>query len=430
MATQEIKTTLQNNIYFHFLPTKKYKTNHIIVKLKAPLARDTVTKRALISYMLKQGTVSYPSEQAIMQKLDALYGATLRLDTMKRGSNHIIHIQLEVANERFIQGESAIINEALQLLQEIIFSPVTENGVFPETVVATEKRKLTNKINALKDNKLLYANQRLINHMYENEPFSLHKDGYISDLDTIDATNLYAYYETMLNNDQIDIYVVGDFLITEMEQLLSTHFARKKWNRVEEQSIPAPQLIEQREQRIVTEHEAIQQAKLHIGYRTNCTIADATYGALQVFNGIFGGYPSSRLFINVREKNSLAYYIASRIESHQGLLIVYSGIEAADVEKTIAIINEQYEAICAGDFTESELQETKQLIISNLYETLDQPTNTVELFYQYNLANKSLTIKEMIAQIEQVTKEAVCDIANNIQLDTIYLLANEEGGAS
>src|SRR5690625_7611044 len=62
------------------------------------------------------------------------------------------------------------------------------------------------------------------------------------------------------------------------------------------------------EPQVIIEKQDIQQAKLHLGYRTNSTYQDDDYHALQVFNGVFGGFPSSKLFINVREKNSLAYY--------------------------------------------------------------------------------------------------------------------------
>lgn len=424
MSNQIVKTIFRNNMYYHLLPSKKFKTITIVVKIKAALERETVTKRALLPFLLRQGTKSYPSEQQLMQKLDELYGAKLHLDCSKKGTNHIIHLQLDFANERFIEGEKMIVQEALQLLQDIIFSPLIENGSFRKDIVEAEKRKLTNKVNALKDNKLLYANQRLIDHMYADEAFSLHKDGYIEDLPAIDENNLYEYYEQMLKNDRFDIYVVGDFDATEMEQKLTAYLVRDVWN---ERDASQSVINKNVEPKKIAEKDEIQQAKLHIGYRTNCTFSDEKYGALQVFNGLFGGYASSRLFIHVREKNSLAYYIASRLESHQGLMLVYSGIEASDAQKTIDIIETQRQELINGNFTEEEMEETKNLLISNLYETLDQQSSTVELFYQQILAGMNLPIEKYVAEISNVTKEDVCAIAKNIELDTIYLLSNKEG---
>src|SRR5699024_11640478 len=116
----------------------------------------------------------------------------------------------------------------------------------------------------------------------------------------------------------------------------------------------------------VTEKQSIQQAKLQLGYRTNTTYQDEDYPALQVFNGLYGAFPNSKLFLNVREKHSLAYYIASRIESHIGLLMVYGGVETSEYENTYTIIAQQLEEIRQGNFTETELTGVQELIVSNV----------------------------------------------------------------
>src|SRR5699024_5653345 len=133
---------------------------------------------------------------------------------------------------------------------------------------------------------------------------------------------------------------------------------------------------------------------------------------LQVFNGLFGGFPNSKLFINVREKNSLAYYAASRIESHKGLLFVFSGIASENYEKAKDIIQEQMDAMKKGDFTEKELEETKDLLVNQLLETMDSSRGIVELFYQQVVGGKKLPPNELIDQIKQVTKEDIVRVAN------------------
>src|SRR5699024_3989688 len=170
----------------------------------------------------------------------------------------------------------------------------------------------------------------------------------------------------------------------------------------------------------------IQQAKLHLGYRTNCVYKDNDYPALQVFNGLFGGFPNSKLFINVRGKNSLAYYAASRLESHKGLLLVFSGIAADDYEQAREIIELQMTAMKKGEFTEDELSETKDLIVNQFLETLDNTQGIVELIYQKVLGDKQMTPEQMIERISNVTKEDVIKVAERIQEDTIYLLTSKE----
>lgn len=414
----------ENNIHFHTIASRKFKTINIIVKSKAMLDRKNITKRALLPFILQQGTNSYPSEKKLMQKLDELYGAILSIDGTKKGNNHILSFRLEFANEKFIDNESEVLDEALQLLQEVIFSPHTEGDAFPEKMIAREKLTLQNKINSIADDKIAYANLRLIDEMCENERYQIHTDGYIEDLAQLNGEGMLSYYETMLEEDRMDIYMLGDFDEEEMKARLIHSFGRKSSKQEEtlhEKHKTTGKIKE------VIETEKVQQAKLHIGYRTNCTYRDADYFALQVFNGLFGGFPSSKLFINVREKNSLAYYASSRIESHKGLLLVFSGIEAQNYEKARGIIEEQMKEMKQGEFSDEEIEEIKELIISEIRETLDHPQGIIELLYQQVVANKKMFPADFIENIKKVTKDDIVEVARKIEQDTVYLLTNEGG---
>lgn len=426
MGHLKMKTINEGNINFHLVPTEKFKTITFVAKLKAPLARETVTKRALLPYVLKQGTDKYPSEKELQMKLDELYGALLHVTTTKKGNYNIIHFQLEIANEKFVDQADQITNDALQLFHHVIFSPLIEDGKFNEQIVAREKKQLENKINSVYDNKIAYANERLIDEMFAEEPFSLHTDGYVEDLQSLDSENLAKYYHEMITNDDFDLYILGDFVVNEMEEQVTSLFTRDAATKnleaqaenIQPQSVEAKKLVES---------DTIHQAKLHIGYRTNILYKDETYSALQVFNGLFGAFPNSKLFLNVREKHSLAYYIASRVESHAGLLLVYSGVENTEYDRTYSIIEEQLEELRKGNFTDADLKSVQDLIISNIKETLDHPAGTIELLYQQVVGKKELPLENIIDEINSVTKNEVIEVAKQINLDTIYVLAGEVG---
>src|SRR5690625_4715888 len=208
-----------------------------------------------------------------------LYGATFSIDGVKKGNNHIISFRLEFANERFIQDEAKIMDEALQLLKDIIFDPHTEGQSFPESVVEREKATLKNKITSIYDNKIAYANMRLIDEMCDEELFQIHTNGYEADLPAINAKDLYSYYQTMLKEDQMDIYILGDFDEELVSKKLRSTFKRSSFNGQEITEEPTKKITESKE---VIETQPIQQAKLHIGYRTNCTYQDQQYFALHV----------------------------------------------------------------------------------------------------------------------------------------------------
>ena len=416
-----------NGFNLHLVPSKKYKTINVVAKFKAPLTRETITKRALLPYILRQGTKRYPSRREIQSKLDDLYGAVLSIDGAKKGDNHIISMRMELANQKFIPNESSILDDAIELLAEVMFQPPVKEDAFHTDVFNRESETLKQKMAAIIDNKMSYANMRLIDEMCEGETYQLHVHGYEEDLRTMTPENLYNYYQQLIKDDDLDIYVLGDFDPEEMKSKIGALIKRDKQNISPELQSNSPAVKQQDKPQVVIEKQNIQQAKLHLGFRTHCTFADDDYFALQVFNGIFGGFPSSKLFINVREKNSLAYYAASRFESHKGLLLVFSGIAANDYEKAKEIIELQMTAMKNGDFTEETLQETKELIVNQLLETMDHPQGIIELLYQQVLGNKKLPPEQLIAQIKQVTKEDVINIAGKIEEDTVYLLTSEGG---
>src|SRR5690625_2095647 len=121
MQTIEENIHPQKGYKLHIIPTKKYKTIHIVVKFKEMLQRETITKRALLPYLLQKGTKQYPTERSLQAKLDELYGASLSIDGGKKGDDHILSFRLEVANDRFIADENSLIEEALAFLKDVIF---------------------------------------------------------------------------------------------------------------------------------------------------------------------------------------------------------------------------------------------------------------------------------------------------------------------
>ncbi|MFP7494021.1 pitrilysin family protein [Terribacillus saccharophilus] len=420
IATEQIITG--KGATLHLIPTKKYKTISIAVKLQAPLERETITARALLPYVLQQGTTNLPDARALRIKLDDLYGAILSISGTKKGEKHIITLRLDVANENYLSDKTPLFEKAVDLLREILFQPKLENDAFAESIVTREIQTLRQKMTALKDDKMSYANMRLIDEMCKDETYSLHVHGYEEDLDQMDGKKLLQSYELLLKQDKMDIYILGD-VERELAEKAVQPFLDRDVTPVEEKAASEQRTADKVQE--VVERQDVQQAKLHLGYRTNIRYNDSDYAALQVFNGLFGGFPSSKLFRNVREKHSLAYYAASRFESHKGLLFVFSGIDPKDYEKAKEIIDAQLASMQAAEFEDNEVEEVKDLIVSQILETIDNPAGHIETLYQQVVGQKNIPIEQMLEAIKQVTKDDVLQVAEKVQLDTVYLLTNK-----
>jgi predicted Zn-dependent peptidase len=416
------KTDL-HGITVHTIETKKYKTTSFILQIKEAIDEKNVTKRALLSFVLQSGTKDFPSSKELRSALDDLYGATLHADLSKKGENQVISIRMEVANEKFLSNSEPVLDKAFHLLSQVLLAPALENGVFKENIIKKEKRSLKQQIESIYDDKMRYANKRLLEEMYETEPYRLNVYGNENEVDAITSKELFDYYQEVIRNDKLDLYVIGDISASEMVEKVKEHF-RFPENRSEDKVSNNRPKDEKRisEVKEIFEEQDVQQGKLHMGYRTYSTYSDDDYFALQVFNGVFGGFSHSKLFINVREKESLAYYAASRFESHKGAVFVMSGIETANYEKAVKIIKEQHEEIKNGNITDSEFEQTKAMINNQVLETIDHPIGLSEVLYHNVVAGTNRTIEEWIEGIKNVTKEDVVKVAKKVTLDTIFFL--------
>ncbi|MDA3130554.1 EF-P 5-aminopentanol modification-associated protein YfmF [Aliibacillus thermotolerans] len=414
----------QQELPIHLLKTEKYKTTNIALHLKTDLTKEKATHRALLSNVLKSATKNYPSRKDIRLYLDELYGATLATNVQKIGDWHILSFYLTVVNDQFIET-SQLFKKSIAFLQEVLFEPyLDEEGFFSEKIIEEEKRLLKQRIDSIYDDKIRYANERLIQEMCKNDPFAIHPYGDKNMLFEVTKQSLQEEYHRMLQEDDIRLYIVGNHTKEEVQDAVASISISPRPKR--ERKIPSQRRREEKEVREVVEIDQIGQAKLSMGFCFPVYHADQNFYAAQVMNGLFGGFPHSKLFMNVREKESLAYYATSRYESAKGLLFVYAGIDASQYDKTTRIIKEQLEDMVQGKFTDQELAQTKMMLKNQLMEAYDSPRSIISMAYKGNVLGKERDLNTWMKGIESVTKDEVVHVAKLVTLDTCYVLRGED----
>lgn len=406
----------------HIVKTDKYKTNTLVWKMKAPLNRKDVTLRALLPHVLQSNSKTYPSTAELRSYLDDLYGATFYVDLAKKGEFHVISLTMEVANEKYLTDSAPLLKRAVEFLTDVLTNPNVDGPAFNKETVEKEKRTLKQRIQSLYDDKMKYSSFRQTEEMCKGEPYSLHVHGDIEEVDSISPQMLYQYYQKALSENEMDLYIVGD---VEEEETVSIASELLDFSPRTPQELVVTRQIN-REVQEIKEVQEVNQGKLNIGFRTNTLYGEEDYFPLQLVNGIYGGFSHSKLFINVREKNSLAYYAASRLESHKGLLMVMSGIDSKNYEQAVDIIKEQMDAMRKGDFSEEEISQTKAVIKNQLLETMDTARGIIEILYHNVVANKRITLDEWLEKLDNTTKDDIVKAAAKIKLDTIYFLTGAE----
>jgi len=404
------------------IKTEKFKTTLIKVSFKAQLKRETITSRTLLPSVLRRSSRAFPSRKELNAHLENLYGASVSIATKKQGALHVVSFYIQVTNEKFLTSAPPLFEEALKTIEEIIFSPNLMDDTFEKEVVALEKRLLKEDIEAIYDDKTTYALKKMLAHMCEGENFGISGDGYIEDLASIDEKTLVDTYRAMLSEDECTVKIVGD---VEHDDVI--HLFDQRFNQKNERGGPL-QVVDQEEKECrdvmdLKEKQNISQTKLNIGYRTHTRVTDPDYFALLVFNGVFGAFAHSKLFTNVREKESLCYYCAAQLDNFKGLMYVYSGLDLAQVEKATTIIDQQLSDVADGNVTETELLLAKKSIVNAKRESLDSATGVLADLEMGELL--SLSADEFVGKIEAITLEEVMAVAKKIKKDTVFVLETE-----
>jgi len=408
-------------IRLHVMPTRRFKTYQFALYAGVPLSEEDVTRTALLPFVLRRGTASLPETRAFRERLDDLYGAGFGFDVMKRGDSQIVVFQLEVLQDRFAHGAGESLLEAgMRLLGEVVTQPALADGVFRSHYVETEKTTVRKRLEAIVNDKIRYAAERCIQEMCAGEAYRLNALGKIEDLPHLTPETLHAWYTEWLERASFDLYVTGDTSLEEVAALVPGAFRMPDG---EPTVYSAPSACGSPDGvKTVVERMDVTQGKLNMGLRMGVRHADDDYPAALVYNGILGAYPHSKLFLNVRERASLAYYAASRYDGHKGILTIQSGIDIANFDRASAIIREQLDAMARGDISDLELEQTRAMITGQLRELTDSAQEMIGFHFNGVLSGRAREPEELIREVEAVTREDVVRVAGRVKLDTIYFL--------
>ena len=408
------------NVKLTLIPESKFKTNLISVYIQRKLDRNEVTKNALLLGILKSGCNKYKTLGQLTDREEELYGSYLHAGASKRGESQVLGFSILSVNEKYL--DEKILGQCIEFLNEIINNPLVIDGGFNEEYLNIEKEILKDSIMSIINDKGNYAMKRTNEIMFEGEPYSINGKGYIEDLDTIDRVGLYEHYKEVLKTSPIEIMIEGEFEETEVVELIKEKFQFDRGNIID---IPKEEYYKEVDKvKEVKETMDIAQGKLVMGYRCNVDYLDEEkYYSLLLGSRILGGGADSKLFINVREKESLCYTIYSTIQKSKSTMMVCSGIEAQNYEKTVNLVKEQVQKLKDGDITESEISNAKIAFINSLNSLNDEIGRISDFYFSQSISKNKSDLDQIKNMINKSTKEDIVEAVKNIELDTIYFLS-------
>lgn len=421
MKTMNIK----DGINLHLIKTDKFKTNLLSVFLTTPLNHETITENALIPAVLRRGSTNLPTQEAISIELENMYGASFDCGIDKIGNNQILKFYLETINNSYLPKEEDNLKNAIQILLEIAFNPFVKNEAFDKNYVESEKTNLKQVIEGKKDSKATYALERCIEEMYQDDPYALYKYGKVEDLENVNEKNLLEQYKNLISNCKIDIFVSGDITEDIKQEIIQNENIIKLQPRKPDFILNNQENRKKQEKQeaVVEESMDVTQGKLILGLDILNEQENDKYIAL-VYNAILGGTPNSKMFQNVREKNSLAYTASSSYIRQKANVFVKCGIEIENYEKAVGIIKEQIEDMKKGEFSDTDIEQAKVNIISTIKFIPEEQDTELLYYFSQELSGYEMGYEEYIEKVNNVTKEDIINLANKIQINTIYFLKN------
>ncbi len=410
---------LTENVRLVSVQTSRFKTGRISVTAALPL-NENAAANSLLIYLLKRSCKEYPEFTLLNGKLDELYGASVSAGVTKFGEAQVLSLSAVCLDDRFALTDESIVEQCAQLLASMIFSPNCKNGSFGADKLATEKRLLVQRIEEELNDKRAYAFKKCIEYMCSDEAYGKDKYGTTEEIEAVKMADVYAAWKNMLSTAIFQITVVGGADADKIGDIFEKKFKKIQRNPVKPQTV-----FIQRGKRFNRYEESfpVNQGKLVMGFRAGMSHSRDNIHAVRVMNDIFGMGTYSKLFANVREKLSLAYYCWSRLVESKGLVLVEGGIDTDKEKKVSAEILSQLSDLRNGK-TDPEVLESSKRSLKEKH-TFTTPEGICAWYASQLLDDEIITPEEEVSGIEAVTMEQVCEAAKKLSIDTIFMLKAE-----
>ena len=412
-------TKYDMNAYnLHIIKTSKFKTISVGVAFRRKLVKEEITIRNLLKELMLNATHNYPTEKSLVIATENLYDLKLMSSNYRIGNYAIMTFRTRFLNEKFT--ESGMNCESIKFFLDVIFNPkLDENNDLLKC-----KRKIEKSILSLKDNKIRYAMTRLL-ETTGDMPYSYNNYGYLDDLEKITIDKVNDYYNSIIKDDIIDVYVVGDVDEAAIKAIFRENFKVTTFHK-QEVNLIAPELDNLKKVKEIKESDSVNQTQLAILFNIhNLSDRERKY-VLPVYNEMLGGTANSLLFDAVREKNSYAYYVNSIVKSYDNFLIVYAGIGKGNEKNVLKIIDKTLKDVASGRILEDKFNSAKETIISAIKASVDTPMGIISNYYAMTLVN-SPDVAERIQNMQSVTMDEITKVVKKISMHTIYIFdGNDE----
>ena len=409
--------------FLHVRPEQRRKTSHLRMTWVSDLGPQNA-RRCLVPACLMRGTQNHPSQRMLNLRTEELWGLSGTTSVDRWGQRQLISLLAEFPEESHLPENESVFSEAVEFMQQLVHEPNLVGDRFPNDIVESEVIQHRRSIEGIIDNKSGWAHQRCLEEACPDEPWRYHQLGTLEDLESIDSAAMTEVWKEVVTHQPLHVHFSGNKPSEQVFEKLTSLFQANKavpGSLAEVHGIRAAS-----QPRRVIDYAKVQQSNLVLALRTMVSYDNPLHEPMMVANGILGGFPHSRLFTQVREKESLCYSISSQVDSNLGMMFISAGVDHETVEKANSGIGKQIEIVRGGEFSEEEFSMTLAGIDSRLRMVQDSPAGLADFDLRSRLSGRSPSLEELREKVARVTRQDVVAAMELVHPDVTFILAPEE----
>ncbi len=405
-------TSYDMNAYkLHIIKTDKFKTITVGVAFRRKIVKEEITIRNLLKELMLNATYDYPNERSLIIETENLYDLKLMAQNYRVGNYSILSFKSRFLNEKYT--EEGMNSESIKFLLDLIFRPKLDIDL------DKCKEKIRKSILSLSDNKIKYAINKLL-ETTGDMPYAYNSYGYLDDLDKITYEDLSNYYDSLIKNDMVSVYVVGDVDDASIKSIFRDYFKINTYHK-EELNVVTKELENVSHVKEIREKSDVFQTQLAILCNLRSLNDRERKYVMPVYAEMLGGTSNSILFDKVREKKSYAYYVNALVKSYDNILLIYAGIEKGNEKNVYKIIDKTLKEIRKGKFDNEKFISAKETLINAIKTSVDSPIGIINNYYAMELVN-SPDVSERINEVEKVSINDILAVSKKISIHTIFIL--------
>lgn len=415
---------LAPGVYLNTIEAQKFNRCRISLHFRFPASRARATAHALLPLVLDRGYADCPDMTELSRRLAALYGADLSVNLIANGADRILSVSISGIRDAFALDGEDLTAQYAAIALGVAFRPYLVDGCFDTEAVEIEKDKLKKRLQAEINDKRLYCIRQARRKFYGDAPEGIERDGYLEEVPGLTPAELYEAYQEILRTATLDVMVLGAdpaAICVQLEQAMAGI-----------ERAPAALAGFTAQPRALPRHfveklPGVTQAKLCMLFTSAAPLEVEEIDVCRLAMSLFGGSDRSRLFLNVREKQSLCYYCASRITAASGCMMVDSGVEPANAQKAEAAILAELNTLLDGPIAPEELENARLALASGMAGVGDSLASLENWYFgEIVRGGRISTPGEASARLAAIGADEVRQVLRRFTLSVSYLVTQKE----